>query len=222
MKFGSWAFLVVLLPGIAFAALTNTERKSQFEKAFASIMAAATPQVSTPIRDRLVRDYLDMPLNKAQAVQLADGNYFRASLHEDPSVVGDRTLEACQLRYAKPCALLAINDEIVAEGELISKDMPRLHYAGKYDISQIPIIRLVTKKRPDVQFYDRAMEPKAMAVHPWGKLFISAGNPTSKEAQETALAKCNNDPARNGKDDGCFLYAVNNDVVLAERRMSPK
>jgi hypothetical protein len=47
MKFGSWALLVVLLPGIAFAALTNTERKSQFEKAFASIMAAATPQVST-------------------------------------------------------------------------------------------------------------------------------------------------------------------------------
>jgi hypothetical protein len=126
------------------------------------------------------------------------------------------------LRFVKPCALLAVNDEIAAEGELVSRDMPRLRYEGKYDVSQIPVIRLVTRKRADVQNYDKAMEPKALAIHPWGKVFISVGNADLKEAQETALAKCNNDQERNGKDGRCFVYAVNNDVVLPERRMVAK
>jgi hypothetical protein len=155
-------------------------------------------------------------------VELSNGNYFRSCEHEDSPDVGDRSLEACQLRYGKPCALLAVNEEIVAEGELKSKDMPRVHYAGKYDPSQIPIIRSITRKRTDVQVYDKAMEPKAMAIHPWGKVFISAGDPTSKDAQASALNKCNGDPARNGKDGPCIVYAVNNDVVIEERRMLPK
>jgi hypothetical protein len=100
--------------------------------------------------------------------------------------------------------------------------MPRLHYAGKYDLSQIPIIRRITRQRPDVQNYDKAMEPKAIAIHPWGKLFISAGDPSLKDAQTSALAKCNSDPARNGRDGGCFVYAINNDIVLDERRMQAK
>jgi hypothetical protein len=222
MKYASWILFVFVCSTVAHAGPINSERKSQFEKAMQVIMASATPRVSTLTRDRLIKDYLETKPNKGQAVQLVDGNYFRSALHEDQAVTGDRTLEACQLRYAKPCTLLAVNDEIAAEGELISKDMPRLHYAGKYDASLIPIVRLITKRRPDVQNYDRAMEPKAMAIHPWGKVFMSVGNESAKEAQETALAKCNNDPERNGKDGSCFVYSVNNDVVLSERRTNAK
>jgi hypothetical protein len=131
-------------------------------------------------------------------------------------------LEACQLRFGRPCALIAVNEEIAVEGELTAKDMSRLHYSGKYDISKIPIIRRNTMQHADVQNYARAMEPKAMAIHPWGKLFTSGGDPTIKDAQASALAKCNNDRARNGKDGGCFVYAVNDDVIIDERRMSPK
>jgi len=214
--------VVAVLPGAAMAALSNAERKSQFEKAMASIIAAATPTKFGFVRDTLIKDYIACKPNKAQAVELVRADYFRSCEHEDASVTGDRALESCQLRYGKPCALLAVNEEIVAEGELTPKDMPRLHYAGKYDLGQIPIIREITRRRPDVQNYDKAMEPKAMAMHPWGKLFISAGDPTSKDAQASALAKCNGDPARNGKDGGCFVYAVNNDVVIGERRMQPK
>jgi hypothetical protein len=63
---------------------------------------------------------------------------------------------------------------------------------------------------------------EAMALHPWGMLFISAGNPTLKDAEATALAKCNNDPSRQGRVDGCFLYAINNDVVISERSTASK
>jgi hypothetical protein len=222
MQFPKWVIVLCLLPTAAIAALTSTERKSQFEKAMASIIAANTPTVSDDIRTMLVNDYVGCKPNKGQAVELTGPKYFRSCAHEDASLTGDRTLEACQLRYGKPCALLAVNEEIAIEGKPVSKDMPRIHYAGKYDLSQIPIVREATKKRADVQLYDRAMEPKAIAIHPWGRLFISAGNPSLQDAQASALAKCNGDPDRKGKDGGCFVYAVNNDVILGERRMQPK
>jgi hypothetical protein len=170
----------------------------------------------------LIRDYLAAKPNKGQAVQLDDGHYFRSVLHEDQAVAGDRTLEACQLRYEKPCALLAVNDEIASEGALIYKDMPRLHYKGEFDLSQIPIIRLVTRNRNDVQVYFVAAKPKAIAIHPWGKLFISTGTGSLIEAQTAALAKCNDDPERRFKDGNCIVYAINNEVILPERRMVAK
>jgi hypothetical protein len=108
--------------------------------------------------------------------------------------------------------------------------MPRLHYKGEFDLSQIPIIRLITRNRVDVQNYFVAAKPKAMAIHPWGKIFISTdtnnlyltGTNNLYLAQSVALAKCNADPERKHKDGNCFVYAVNNDVILPERRMVPK
>jgi hypothetical protein len=217
-----WTICLVVMPSAALASPTSAQRKSQFEKALSLIMASSTPSVGNLLRDDLIKDYLEAKPNKAQAVQLADGQYWRSTTHEDQSVAGDRTLEACQLRYAKPCALLAVNDEIASEGDLISKDMPRLHYSGEFDLSQIPIIRLITRNRVDVQNYFAAAQPKAIAIHPWGKIFISTGSANLSDAQSAALAKCNSDPERRFRDGNCFVYAVNNDVVLPERRMVPK
>jgi hypothetical protein len=123
------------------------------------------------------------------------------------------------LRYGKPCALLAVNDEIPAEGEIRSKDMPRLHYSGEFDLAQIPVIRAVTGARADVQSYFGAAGPKAIAIHPWGFLFISTGRANTRDAQDVALAECNSDSRRRSKDDNCSVYAVDNQVVIAERRM---
>jgi hypothetical protein len=222
MRSFGWLICLLLLQNAAIAGPTTAERKSQFEKALSLIMAVATPQVNTLLRDALISDYMKATANKGQAVQLVDGAYFRSVDHEAISVTGDRTLEACQLRYAKPCALLAVNDEIFSEGELISKDMPRLKYAGEFDLSQIPIIRSITRNRADVQGYYAASEPKAIAIHPWGFLFISTGKSNIVGAEETALSDCNNDPRRRFRDGQCFLYAINNEVVLSERLMRSK
>jgi hypothetical protein len=222
MKLLRWLVVLCLLPSSAIAALSSTERRSQFQKAINAIMAVATPQVQTAVREKVIKEYLDAAPNKAQAVHLSDGGYWRSTGHEDTSVAGERALEGCQLRHGKPCALLAINDEIAVDGELVTNDMSRLHYSGRYDFSQIPILRLSTQRRPDIQLYDKAMEPKAMAIHPWGKVFIAAGDVTLAAAEAAALKKCNDDPERKGQDGGCFLYALNNNVVLSERRMSAK
>jgi hypothetical protein len=217
-----WAIALCLLPTAAIAALTSAERKSQFEKAMASIMAANTPAVSDTVRERLIKDYVAYKANKGQAVELLSASYFRSCEHEDMSVAGDRSLEACQLRYGKPCALLAVNDDIAVEGALTSKDMPRLHYSGEWDLSQIPIIRAVTRARADVQGYFGAAGPKAVAIHPWGFLFISTGKANSRDTQDAALAACNADPRRNSKDGNCFVYAVDNRVIISERRQLEK
>jgi hypothetical protein len=215
-------FLAGLLISAANAGPIATERKSQFEKAMNVIMASVTPNLSDLLREDLVRDYVNAKPNKGQAVELADGHYFRSAAHEDYSVTSDRTLEACQLRFGKPCALLAINDDIAAEGDLKSADMPRLHYSGEFDLAKIPIIRAVTRARADVQSYFGAAGPKAVAIHPWGLLFISTGKANSRDAQDAALAACNSDPRRNFKDGNCFVYAVDNQVIISERRQLGK
>jgi hypothetical protein len=156
------------------------------------------------------------------AVQPVYRQYFRSEHHEDETMAGDRTLEACQLRFAKLCALIAVNEDIMAEGQLIYRDMPRLLYSGQFDLSQIPIITLATRTRFDVQNYWAAPEPKAIAIHPWGTFFIATGSGTSNEAQETVLTKCNNDFIRSKEDGPCFLYAINNEVVLSQRRTRTK
>ncbi len=217
--------LILLAASIGSAASAGPitiERQSQFEKAMNVIMASVTPQLNEAQRERLIRDFTSGKPNKGQAVDLVDGRYFRSEANETYDVTGDRTLEACQLRFGKPCALLAINDDIAAEGSLMAKDMPRLHYSGEFDLSQIPIIRAVTRGRADVQNYFGAAGPKAVAIHPWGYLFISNGKGSSKDAQDAALAACNADPRRNARDGNCFVYAVDNQVIISERRQLGK
>jgi hypothetical protein len=222
MKYVAWLICFCSLPNIALAGPTTAERKSQFEKALSLIMASSTPAVPASTREVVIRDYVQAKPNKGLAVQLVYGGYFRHPSNEDHTVAGDRTLESCQLRFAKPCALIAVNDEIASEGDLTSKDMPRLHYKGEFDLSQIPIIRLITRNRADIQGYYAAAMPKAIALHPWGRIFISTGRTNLTDAQSEALAKCNGDPDRRNRDGNCFVYAINNDVILDERRMAPK
>jgi len=211
-----------LLASAAVAGPVTTQRKTQFEKAMGAIMASITPYVSDLQRESLIRDYVEAKPNKAQAVEPKKGNYFRFASNEDFEATGERALESCQLRYGSPCALIAVNDEIAVEGEIETKDMPRLHYAGEFDLAKIPIIRAATRAKLDVQGYFAATGPKAMAIHPWGLLFVSIGRANSRDAQDAALSECNSDRRRNFKDGNCFVYAVDNQVIISERRQIGK
>ena len=133
-------------------------------------------------------------------------------------------LEACQVRYGGPCVLLAVNDAILgdaAQAYWPKRPMPRVAYDGSFDPNQIPIATPVLRQRTDVAGYRRAAGPKAAALHPWGRLFIVTGAQTQRAAEEQALASCNRDPDRSGKDGTCLLYAVDNLVVLPRRLNAP-
>ena len=181
-------------------------------------MASATPDVSKEIRDAVIARYSKAKYNKALAVQPTYRSYFNSDLHEDEEMAGERALEACQLRFAVPCALVAVNDQVVIEGLPALRSMPRLLYSGSFDLSKIPIISQDTRYRSDVQKYFGTPGPKAIAIHPHGTLFISFDGASSREAQQTALTKCNTDFSRAMADGPCFLYAVDDTVVLPERR----
>ena len=211
-----------LLVSSAVAGPTTTERKSQFEKAMNLIMATIMPRMSEKVRETVIRDYVASEPNKGQAIEPVSGGAWRSTRHEDLEVATDRTLEGCQLRYGNPCELLALNDDIAAEGELKARDMPRLHYDGEFDLAKIPIIRPDVRTRADVQKYVGAAGPKAMTIHPWGTLFVSMGSSNPRDAQDAALAACNADPRRNLRDGNCFVYAVGNQVVISERRQLGK
>jgi len=104
----------------------------------------------------------------------------------------------------------------------MSKDMPRLHYEGGFDLAKIPIIRFATRNSFDVQNYLGRTEPKAMAIIPTGKVYAAYSTVSLIVAEETALKKCNWDPANELNWGPCFLYAINNDVVLSKRLIGPQ
>lgn len=218
-KYAGWIACLCLIPTIAWAALTASERKSQFERALGFIISATTPDIIASERDRIIKAYADAQPDKGLAVQNVDRSYFILDLHDEPAAAGDRTLEGCQLRYARPCALVAVNDEIASDGKLEYRDMPRLKYAGEFDLAQIPVIRQDTRNRADLQRYYVAREPKAIAIHSWGELFVTVD---SADAQKSVLENCGKFVRDKQADGPCFLYAVNNQVVLPERRTQPK
>jgi hypothetical protein len=211
-----------LLVSSANAGPINAERKSEFEKAMNIVIATVAPNLSKTTREIVIREYLESEPNKAQVIEPTEGRPWRSPRHEDLDAAAERALEGCQLRYVKPCALLALNDQIAAEDGFKTKDMPRLHYAGEFDLAKIPTIRPALRARPDIQSYYGTAGPKAIAIHPWGTLFVSVGKTNSKDTQNAALAQCNADPRRNFRDGACFVYAIDNQVVINERRQSGK
>jgi hypothetical protein len=52
-------------------------------------------------------------------------------------------------------------------------------------------------------------------------LFVTTGAANQREAEQKALADCNADPQRNGRDGPCLLYAAGDQVVLRQRRTTP-
>jgi hypothetical protein len=87
-------------------------------------------------------------------------------------------LESCQLLWGKPCALLAVDDIMLEQGNQGSptvRDMPRTRYTGLFNPEQIPRTRPETVRRADVVGYHSAPEPKAAALDISGDLFIVTG-----------------------------------------------
>jgi hypothetical protein len=222
MKRVMLSIMCVSIVPAAWAGVSTAPRKSEFEKALKVIMSTVAPNRPTSDIDRIVSDYEDDAPNKAIAIEPVYGKTWRVKRIDTADEAGSRALEACQLRYNKPCALVGINEQIVSDGSLVPKDMPRLHYQGKFDIAQIPIISAARRTAPDLRNYDQMPEPKAIVMHPWGFVYVSRGAASLKDAQATMLTKCQQEPERNGKDGDCFIYAVNNDVVLSKRLTSPQ
>jgi hypothetical protein len=194
---------------------------SPFRLSLLTALAAASAQH----RDEQSNAYEKGRAHKAMAI-LPDGSVSWRRIAQESALFAEiSTLEACQLRHGKACALAAVNETVLqkaADGKWPTRDMPRLRYAGYFDPTRIPIVPASVRDRPDIRGYASAAAPKAIALHPWGRPFIVTGAVNQAAAEQQALDACNSDPQRAGKDGSCFLYAAGNFVILRLRLTAPR
>ena len=194
-----------------------------FRAALSSVTVDLAPAIPDKIRLEQVMLYHADTSHKAIAAHPPSGTW-RSWDWPNEAAAEQNTLEACQMRYGDPCILAAVNDKVQdrSSKEYRSpRPMPRIAYEGVFDAQQIPFVREATRQRQDVANYKKSSGPKAIAVHPWGRVFIATGAASQRIAETTALADCNNDPSREGKDGPCWLYAVDDTVVLPKRLKEP-
>lgn len=235
MKSFAIAAMMALLPTAAsafdryaghfdrYTGLAETEHQpSDLSKALNLVMSTATPNLYFHTREIMVEEYEKAAVNKALAVNLKNAEYWQTTDQGSKAVTPDRALEGCQLRFGSPCKLLAVNDELVQlTGPVAEQEMPRLKYVGGFDPNQLPIVKDDVRKRPDIQAYLSASRPKAIAVHPTGQMFVVSESATDKDAADAALARCDFASGRKKSDGPCYLYSLNNDVVIAKRYTFP-
>lgn len=178
--------------------------------------------VGEPERGSQVARYLAGKDSRAMAVMPRRGSSWYVQDYPDPAITTTRVLEGCQSFSNEPCILVALDGHVLprnAAGTWTLAPQPRLAYRGPYDPNQVPVSPAVRASRT-VLGYGSVAGPKALAYHPWGRVFLGTGADTI-EAQASALKSCNDDPERNGANGPCFLYAIDNDVVLPDRRIDP-
>jgi hypothetical protein len=109
-----------------------------------------------------------------------------------------------------------------ADGAWITRDAPKVNYSGPFNPEQIPGLRDQQLQRPEITGYASSTGPKATAIHAEGIFTVARGATSQRAAEERALSDCNANPDR--KRSGgrpCYLYSVENRVVLTLRLTSP-
>ena len=125
-------------------------------------------------------------------------------------------LGQCQVNLAKPCILIATDDALIATDPPAAppRDMERVHAEGQYDLNKLPF--LARASLDTANQYPQLPMPKAMAIKAFPPRHVSATGATAAEAQRKALQDCNQISGST-----CFLYAVDDAIVLPKRLTSP-
>ena len=195
------------------------------DEALLTRLASAASKLDSKRREDVARDYIASPDHKALAIPASGSGQWRAYNRPTREIATEGALEGCQIQHGEPCVLIAVDDvpqPVPADGKWAPRDMPRPRYAGEYNPAQIPGIGSKTRERADIVNYGFAAAPKAVAFHPvFDRIFVAAQAANQRAAEEEALRKCNEDPVRKGQGGPCFLYAVDNHVVLPLRLREP-
>jgi class 3 adenylate cyclase len=214
----------VCLVGAATALFLWRNATRDLAKQLDPILSQALAKSTTKARRTLISEYIALGPHRAFALAPKAQSRWWTGDWPTPEVAEEKVLERCQLTFDEPCTLLAVDEAMIAagsDGSRAPRDMPRMHYSGKFDPAQVPGVRPAISTRVDVVGYASAPGPKAAAIHARGLLILVAGASSQRQAEEQALKNCNDDPSRKAVDGPCYLYAVDNRVVLTERRTTP-
>lgn len=204
-------------PGMA-PPVTPVASSDPSDQQGALIRAILSANPATVEAAQRAQRYLAAPRDRALAASTAASETWFAATAPSLPAAREWALERCELRFAKPCGLVAVNEAAVAPFRV--SPMPRIAYSGSFDPAMIPVVTEERRSSREVQNYRSAPGFKAAAIHAWGGIFLANGAVTQRGAEETALSACNGDPGRAGREGPCLLYASGTDVVLARRAVA--
>jgi hypothetical protein len=191
----------------------------------AARLQAAASKLDEKGREETARAYAAAAAHKALAVPPEVAGEWRHWGSQTRENAVESALENCQVHFGQPCVLVAADDTVEpvpADGKLSPRDMPRARYSGEFSPAQIPGVGPRLRERSDIVNYESATAPKAVAFHPVRDRVFTVNRAANQHAaEEEALRACNDDPVRNGAGGPCFLYAVDNRVVLPLRLKEP-
>lgn len=201
---------------------SSPTRQSVVDRLKAAMPAAFKPKPG--MLEDILPKYAAGKAHRALALSFSDHVTYRQSDWSKPEEARQAVLERCQVQFGHPCVLFAEDDEpkTPASGrDWEPQDMPRARYSGPYDPTQVVALSTTVRQSPLVTGYGLAGGPKAMALHPWGRVFVTSAAASQREAEANALRRCNADPTRQGQDGPCYLYATGDQVVLTQRLTQP-
>jgi hypothetical protein len=168
--------------------------------------------------DGVAANYRNDREHKALALELDGARTYRYSGAPDRASAEQYALEFCQIRWNTPCVLVAADDELRAPDPSAAPrgGAPRVAYAGPYKPEMVPLFAKGQAK--ELADYATIAGPKALAIGaapPRARIGVGK---TDQEAQAKALSTCNDPP---DSPFPCILYAVNDRVILPQRRTEP-
>jgi hypothetical protein len=221
---GGAAAVAVLLGGLLWwfgrDHLSPRGLEPQLEAALARSLPATTPK----FRKETASGFAETPANRALAVARQGGKLRWTGDWPTREAAEEKALEKCQLVYDEPCALIAVNDAVLpagGDGSWPVRDAPRLRHTGPVSLERVPAVRAKDLQRPEIANYAAAAAPKAMALNASGVLVAVSGGATQRAAEEQVLRTCRSEAQRPRSEGTCYLYAVENRVVLPLKATGP-
>jgi serine/threonine protein kinase len=218
------AVAVVLLGGVGWWLARDHLSPPGFEAQLESALGKSLPTITPKGRKETASVFAEAPANRALAVARQGGKLRWTSDWPAREVAEEKVLERCQLVYDEPCALMAVNHAVLppgADGNWPVRDAPRLRYTGSFNLERVPVVRAKDLERPEMVNYTAAATPKAIALNGSGVLAVATRAATQRGAEEQVLRDCRTEAQRPRQDGTCYLYAVENRVVLPLRATSP-
>src|SRR5882757_5441215 len=177
-------------PEAKVAAIDPAELQQNLGKALQKVLPGVTPAHV----DAVLKPYGDGKENKAMAGSRERNVTWRFTNRESAYAAEQAVLEGCQIRHVNPCILVAVNGTVASvpeDGTWVTRNMSRVGYDGQFNPQQIPVVRPDVRSRKDVADYPSVRGPKAIAIHPWGLLFVATGKVDQASAEAEALKNCN-------------------------------
>jgi uncharacterized caspase-like protein len=208
----------------AAAIAGSSAAAAAYEARLLAVLARGSgPDVPVPgTRREAVAQFVAAAGSKALAFEPTGGGLYRRTRRPAPAEAEQLALEGCAIQYARPCVLIAVDDEIrvaSARGRLV-REMPRVRHAGRFVPEQVPMTTAGFMPS-SVAGYAVRPAPKALVLAASPPSFFVRGGTTTAEAEAAALADCAAQPAEGGTPPRCRVYALDDRVVLPEGRPQP-